>query len=289
MTTDANGNPVTTQDAVAILSQELTSWGFGNDAVQWATQQIQSNSSIDQILYSLRQQPFYVSSVYGQVAKARAAQGLPQMSEAQVNAYRDYAVGVAQQAGLPPGFITDSEVATLAGNDVSTAELDARITQGYVQALKAPPDVLQTLQNYYGVTPGGLAAYYLDPQRALPLIQQQFASAQTGAAAARTGYGTIDQATAMGIAQLGKTEGEVTTGFSDLAKQSQLFNALPGSGEQGINQQTQLAAEFGGNAQAQQEITQREEERKAAFAGSYRYAETANRGLTGLGVAPRNG
>src|SRR6185437_10895692 len=41
MTVDQNGNPITNQDATAILSQELTSWGFGQDAVDWASAQIQ--------------------------------------------------------------------------------------------------------------------------------------------------------------------------------------------------------------------------------------------------------
>lgn len=288
-TTDANGNLVPQGDAIAILSQELSSWGFGSDAITWATQQVTSNNSIDQVIYSLRQQPFYQNSIYGQVMKQRAAAGLPQMTEAQINAYKDYAVGLAQQAGLPQGFITDSEIAQLAGQDVSTSELDQRITQGYVQAIKAPPDVLNQLQTYYGVAPGDLAAYYLDPQRALPLIQQQFASAQIGAAAARTGYGQISQQQALGIAQLGKTEGEAVTGFTDLAKQAQLMQALPGSQEQNITQNQQLGAEFGGNAQDQQLIEQRKEQRLAPFEANFHFAETQNRGITGLGAVQRNG
>jgi hypothetical protein len=289
MTTDANGNPITQNDAIAILSQELSSWGFGSDAVTWATQQITSNNSIDQILYSLRQQPFYVNSMYGQVMQARQAANLPAMTEAQINSYKDYAVGVMQQAGLPTNFINDQEMVTLMSHDVSTAELDARITQGLSKAIQSPPQVLAALQQYYGVTPGGLAAYFLDPNRALPLLQNQFTSAQIGGAAVQTGYGHISQPQAMAIAQMGKTQADAVTGFTNLAKEAQLFTALPGSGEQGINQEIQLGAEFGGNAADQMAITQRTDQRKAAFSGYYKYAETQGRGITGLGVAPRNG
>lgn len=288
-TTDANGNPVTQNDAVAILSQELESWGFGQAAVNWAKQQIQSNNSIDQILYSLRQQDFYKNSIFGQVAAERTKQGLPAMTEAQILSYKDYAIGLAQQAGLPQGFITDTELTTLMGSDVSTAELDARITQGYQAAIKTSPDVLQQLQDYYGVTPGQLAAYYLDPTRALPLIQNQFTSAQIGAQATRTGYGSIDQQTALLLAQQGTTDTTAKTGFTDLAKQHELFTALPGSGEQDINQAVQLGAEFGGNATDQKAITQRAQQREAVFQGDYHFAETQNRGITGLGSVPRNG
>lgn len=294
MTTDANGNPVTDQDAVAILSQELTSWGFGSDAIQWAKQQIQSNNSIDQILFSLRNQPFYQNSLFGQVATARSKAGLPAMTEAQILTYKDYAIGVAQQAGLPPGFISTQELVTLMGKDVSTAELDARITQGYTAASKADPATLAALSKYYGVTVGHLAAYYLDPDRALPLIQQQFLAAQMGGAATTTGYtaatgNTLSQTQAMLLAQLGTTQTQAETGFTKLASEAQLFNALPGTSETNINETQQLGAELEGNAQDQQVIQQRAQQREAVFAGNYHFAETQNRGITGLGNVPRNG
>ena len=276
-------------DAMAILTDELTAWGFGADAIQWAAQAVRSNESTNQILVSLRQQPFYQNSIFGQVAKARQAAGLPAMTEAAILNYKDFVVGVAQQAGLPQGFINDGELVQLMGSDVSTSELDARITQGYVDALKAPQDVRDQLQTYYGIDTGHLAAYYLDPNKALPLLQQQFQSAQLGAAATRTGFGALDRTAAEQLAQLGVTEPTGEKGFTDLAKQSQLFNALPGSGEQGISQQVQLAAEFGGSAPAEQEIAARQEERKATFEGGYRFAETQGRGITGLGPAQRNG
>jgi hypothetical protein len=288
-TTDANGNPITDQDAVAIISSELTSWGFGQDAVQWATQQIQSNNSIDQILYSMRQQQFYVNSIFGQVAKARTAAGLPAMTEAQILSYQDYATGVAQQAGLPQGFINTNELVTLMGHDVSTTELDARITQGLTAALKAPPDVLKQFQDDYGVGPGGLAAYYLNPETALPLLQNQFTAAQIGAEATRTGYGAIGADQQMALAQMGVTDSSAQKGFEDLAKQSQLFTALPGSAEQAIAEPVQLGAEFGGNAPDAQAIAERAQQREAVFQGNYHFAETQNRGITGLGATPRNG
>lgn len=276
-------------DAIAILTNELTAWGFGQDAINWAIQAVQSNQSTNQILVSLRQQPFYQNSIFGQVAKARAAAGLPAMSEQAILNYKDYVIGVAQQAGLPQGFINDAELVQLIGSDVSTSELDARITQGYVDALKAPQDTRDMLQQYYGIDTGHLAAYYLDPKKALPLLQQQFQAAQLGAAATRTGFGALDRASAEQLASLGVTESQGEKGFSDLAKQQQLFNALPGSAEQAIGTQVQLAAEFGGSAPAEQEIQARQDERKATFEGGYRFAETQGRGITGLGPAQRNG
>ena len=292
MTTDANGNPVTGGDAVAILSSELASWGFGQDAVQWATQQIQSNNSIDQILYSLRQQPFYTNSVFGKVAAARTKAGLPAMTEAQILSYQDYATGVAQQAGLPPGFISTDELVQLMGNDVSTSELDARITQGLTAALKADPLVIQKMDQDYGIqnSTGALAAYYLDPARALPLLQNQFQAAQIQAQAQQTGYSSnVDEATAMGLSQMGVTDAQAKTGFTDLAKQAQLFTPLPGSNESAINEGVQLGAEFSGNAEDQQAIAQRAQQREAVFGGNYHFAETQSKGITGLGTVNRNG
>lgn len=289
-TTDANGNPVTGSDAVAELSTMLQSWGFGQDAVNWATQQVQSNNSVDQIIYSMRQQTWYKSSIFGQVMSARAAANLPAMTEAEILSYEDYAVGVADQAGLPQGFITTNELVQLMGKDVSTSELDARITDGYVAASKSDPATLASLQNYYGVTPGGLAAYYLDPNNALPLLQNQFLAAQMGGAATVSGWGNLSQQQAMELATLGVTQNQAQTGFATLAKQAQLMQSLPGeSAEQPISQGVQLGAEFGGNGADQNAIAQRASEREAAFAGNYHFAETQGRGITGLGSTPRNG
>jgi hypothetical protein len=214
------------------------------------------------------------------------------MTEAQILSYKDYAIGVAQQAGLPPGFISDNELTTLMGHDVSTSELDARITTAYTAALKAPPDVINQLSQYAGISanvPGTLAAYYLDPTRALPLLQQQFTAAQIGANATRTGWGSLSGDQATRLAQLGVTDATAKTGFTDLAKQAQLFNALPGTGEAGISQEIQLGAEFGGNAQNQQQIQRQAQQREAVFQGNYHFAETQNRGITGLGSVARNG
>jgi len=290
-TTPPVGQSQSQLDATAIINQELASWGFGQDAEVWAQTMIQSNDSIDQVLWSLRQQPFYKTSIFGQVADARSKAGLPAMTEAQILSYQDYATGVAQQAGLPPGFINTPELVTLMGNDVSTTELDARITQGYTAFLKSDPATQAEFQQYagLGVGPGAAAAYFLDPKRALPLIQQQFAAAQMGGAAINTGYGTITQQQAQLMAQLGTTQTQAETGFTDLAKKAQLMNALPGIDEQNITEAQQLGAEFQGNAQDQQLISQRTSQREAVFEGNYHFAETQNRGITGLGSVQRNG
>jgi hypothetical protein len=293
MTTDANGNPVTQTDAVSILAQELVSWGFGQDAIAWATAQIQSNNSIDQVLYSLRNQPFYKNSLFGQVAATRAKAGLPAMTEQSILAYQDTAVGVAQQAGLPPGFINTAELVQLMGNDVSPAELDARITAGYTGAAKSDPNTLNYLYQNFGVTPGGLAAYWLNPTTALPLLQNQFTASQIGGAAVTSGYtANQPQLTAsqtMSIAELGVTQQQAQTAFTKLASEQQLLQQLPGQGVPGIDQATQLGAEFGGNAADQQAIQRKAQEEEATMSGNYHFAETQGRGITGLGTVPRNG
>lgn len=278
-------------DATAIITMELQGWGFGQDAINWAASEIASNKSTNQILADLRAQPFYENSIFGQTNAARQAAGLPAMTEQQILTYKDTVMGTATNAGIPTGFITDADLVQLMGKDVSATEVDSRITTEYVNAVKAPQGVRDTLNAWYGTgtSNGALAAYYLDPNKALPLLQQQLTAAQLGAAATRTNYGTISRGTAEQLASLGVTESQGETSFAKLGGEAQLFNALPGSGEQAISQQVQLAAEFGGDAQAQQEITQRADQRKAEFAGSYRYAETAGRGITGLGPAPRNG
>lgn len=193
---------------------------------------------------------------------------------------------IARSAGLPQGFMTDSELTQLMGADVSTTELDQRVTNGYVKALQAPPEVKQALSDYYGLSTGGLAAYYLDPNKALPLLEKQLTSAQIGGASIRTGYGEVGQTTAEGLAAQGVTETGAQTGFGHLATLSPLFNPLPGeSGATPITQAEQLGSEFANNAQDQLLIKQASDTRKAVFQGGGRYDEST-KGLGGLGNAP---
>ena len=154
-------------------------------------------------------------------------------------------VGVAQQAGLPPGFITTTELTTLMGQDVSTSELDAPHHPGLSRQPSRPRPTCSSSSRTTTGLPWRTRRLLPRPPPALPLLQQQFTAAQIGSQATRTGYGALDQATAMRLAQQGVTDAQAKTGFTDLATQAPLFNPLLGSGEQAIAQEIQLGPSSG--------------------------------------------
>lgn len=88
------------------------------------------------------------------------------------------------------------------------------------------------------------------------------------------------------MADLGISAQQAQQGFGSLVQGAQLFQSLPGMTSEGtIGRETQLAAAFGGDALAQQEIERRRRERQAAFEGGGSFA-ASQQGVTGLG-APR--
>jgi len=83
------------------------------------------------------------------------------------------------------------------------------------------------------------------------------------------------------LAKQGLTDTQAQQGLGQLAGEKELFTGLPGQGEADISQQTQLGAEFGGNATDQETILARQRQRTATFGGSSNVATTST-GAVGL-------
>ena len=278
----STGSPDPNNDANAILQNELASWGLA-DLAPLAMGWITDGQGIDQIMFNIRQTPQYAQRFPGMAL--RKAAGLPAISEAQYTQYEDQSAQIMRAAGIPADFYSSrSEIGSLIGSDVSASELNERVQKGYVAATQAPQDVRDHLSAYYGIDTGHLAAYYLDPTKALPLLERQMQTAQIGAQATRTGYGDINLTTADQLAGLGVSDNAAQKGFTNLAHEAQLFTSLPGQESTAIDQTTQLGAEFGQNAQDQALINRRAEERVADFKGGGAFGATST-GLTGTGQA----
>jgi hypothetical protein len=77
---------------------------------------------------------------------------------------------------------------------------------------------------------------------------------------------------------------QAQAGFGKLAGEQGLFSALPGSGEDTIDQGTQVAAGLENNAAAQKTLSRRQAQRLAPFQGGGA-VNVGNTGATGLGSA----
>lgn len=196
----------------------------------------------------------------------RRSRGLNMPSEAEYigleNTYRQ----IMRSAGLPANlFDQPDDLANLIGYDVSPAELNARIQEGYQAVRQSNPEVVNQMRRLYGVTEGELAAYFLDPERTLPMITRQARSAQIAGQAQMQAGQAITAGTAEELAVAGVTQEQAREGFQTIAGAQELFGTLAGTTEEAISAEEQIAGVFATSQAAQQRIRQRARERQSIF------------------------
>jgi len=133
---------------------------------------------------------------------------------------------------------------------------------------------------------GSLTAYFLDPKKALPAIQQQFTASQIAADSNRAGVGQLTAGQATHLAQLGVSDAQAQQTFGTLGQEQGLFQSQV-AGEDQIGLETQLSAAFDNSSAAQLRIRRRQEARLADFQGQAGFGAT-NKGIGGLGTADQS-
>jgi len=278
-TTPATGITPDQQSARGVLNTELANFGLSSlsDTVwNWFLE----GRSIDQIMLDIRGTPEYKARFPAMDTLAKRGQAI---TEQQYVDYETQSIKTLRAAGIDPSFFDVTEGLV---NNVSQTELQARADLAKQAVYMGDPATVQQLQALYGVSTGDLAGYWLNPDKALPLIQKQFQAAQESGSAVRTGYGALNQTQAEQLAELGVTQAQADTGFGTLTRERQLFTALPGEGGfGGITQEQQLGATFGGNAVSQAAIEAERQKRLAEFkAGGSFAAGTSSSGQGNVGV-----
>lgn len=260
------------ESAKAIIGNLLEQYGLGNltDFVNnlITTEDIVSG---DVILGRIRMTEQYKARFAGN--EARRKSGFNALSEAEYvnleNTYRQ----LMRASGLPQGFYdqNDDFVQLIAG-DVSPAELSNRINNGYLAVQQANPQVVNEMRRLYGVDDSALAAYFLDPAKATPILLRQAQAAQIAGEATLQAQRELTAAQAEQLAVAGVSPEQARAGFQTIAAAEELFVPLPGTTEQAITQEEQMAGVFGTSAAAQQRLRQRSRERAAAFEAGGRFA-----------------
>jgi hypothetical protein len=195
-----------------------------------------------------------------------------------------------RNSGFPPGFYDDPQsIARFIGGEVSRAELRDRAQAAYAVVRQADPNTVAELKNLYGVNEGELAAYFLDPTKAMDAMGKRLTgqdlirrvqAAQIGAQArTQAGMGLSAQE-AEQLANQGITQQAAREGFSALQQSQELFSAVT-PGEEQISQQEQISGVLGLNAEAAQRIATRRRRRQAEFQQGGGFATTQT-GLSGL-------
>lgn len=269
-------------DAFAQLVATLNQYGLGSLA-DWAWGELVAGKTQSQVVLDLYQTQQF-KDAYPEIG-LRQQNGLPAVSVSDILDYRNQAVSLFHAAGLPASYWQNTGLISQAiGGDVSLNELQSRINMASQAVNSMPQAVRDAFQRDYGVSAGDLTRTFLDLKTPEPQLAQEFLAAQIGGAGTLAGYKT-DRGVDERLAADQVTFSQAQAGFNDLGLKHQLFKALPGeAGFSGVSQDQQLAAEFEGNAAAQQMIQREQKRRVAEFSGGGAFA-TSQQGYTGLGTA----
>jgi hypothetical protein len=251
--------------ARAIVTGFLNQYGLGGLA-GWAWNVYRQNGGgnlgIQAITNELPNQDIFQQRFPNYVKLAEKGFSLNQQISYQQNARELF-----HNAGLPDGFYdSPAELSQFMLHGVSANELGNRIQLASQASISMAPDVRSQLTDMFGMQPGHLTAFFLDPDTALPLIQKEFTAAQIGSESTRAGVGQLSAGQATGLAELGVTDAQAQSGFQKLGLEQGLFQQQT-TGEQAIGLDQQLAAQFGGQGSTAAELAfqQRAAQRKAAF------------------------
>lgn len=272
--------------AKATLAATLSSYGLSS-LTDWAWGQYLSGVPADQIMLDLRGRPEYAQRFPGMAALSQQGHAI---SEAQyISAEQSYSSQM-RAYGLPAGFYDDpTDFAKLISGNVSAQEFGDRLSMAEQAAMSNPQGVelRNQLASLYGIpnAQGAATAYFIDPDRAEPLIKQQFASAQASAISNQSGFGSLTLGQAEKVAGTGASTDALSQGFASLSQMGELTHGLVGdAGSQGVSRDQLLNATFAGDGAAQAALKKEQQRRTAAFAGGGGYAGNQT-GLTGLGSA----
>lgn len=265
------------------LTQILQQAGLGS-LTQWAADQLVAGRSEDEIWLLLHDRAEFQTRFAGMIEREK--KGLPPISVAEYLNYEDQGLQMMRAAGFPPSFYDHPDDFTkFIAQDVSLAELSQRVSLYQQAAYQVPMETRQQWKELYGIDEGGIAAYLADPNRALPILQQQEMATRIAGEAQRQRFGQLTTAEAERLGTLGVNDQSASQGFAAVAQADELFHQLPGEVNTAPGRSEALGL-VSGDAGAQQAVDLAARRRKAPFSGGGGYA-TTQQGATGLGSAAR--
>jgi len=241
-----NGN---NRDAYMALNSLFSQYGLGSLAGK-IYDYVKNGYGADTISILLQDTPEYKKRFAAN--QARLSAGMSVLSPAEYisveNSYRQ----IMKQSGLPEGFYdTNDDFTKFISGDMSPTELQGRVDLATQATTLANPAFKAALQQM-GLSQGELAAYFLDQNRALPILQKSAATAAIGAEALQRGL-AFDQANAQDLATMGVSREQAAQGYAKIADE---FSDLGTLGQIYGGGWTQRQAEddafVGGTAASQQ-------------------------------------
>ena len=232
----------------AFLALETLFKGYGLDSLAGKIYgYVKNGYSADTISILLQDTPEYKARFKGNEARLKA--GLPVLSPADYinteNAYRQ----TLRASGLPTGFYDSNDDFTdWISKDVSPTEVQSRVDLA-TQATALANPYFKTALNQMGIDDGHMAAYFLDANKSLPLLQKAAATAAVGSAALSQGL-AFNQAYAEQLATIGVTATQAQQGYQQVAQELGTMRNLGAMYGQQFGQAEEEQSVFGTSAEA---------------------------------------
>jgi len=214
------------------------------------------------------------------------------MTEPQYNAYRDVYKNLSSTYNLPASALSDANLAKLVAGGVSIKSLTDRINNGWQTYQNADPAVKQKLQSEWGVSPGQMVHYLLDPKNASDAITRQAEQAKYGGEAQAAGFkAPMSDKQAQAIYQYGQSanisDAQLRQNIDQASRYQALIGSAPGQARQGVTQEQLIAATVGYDPSARQAVDISRAQQAAPTTGGGGDVAT-QKGVIGAGYAASN-
>lgn len=262
------------ESAYNLMLSILNGFGLGSLAPMLQTL-VKEETDQQVLLYRLRQTPEYKARFPAMEELSRRGTAFTEQD------YINYEIRTRQletQYDLPSGFLSNEErVKGLLLNNVDAEDLTRRVQLNYASSLNAPAEVKEELKRLYGISQGGVAAFFLDPEQSVSYLERVAASTAIAAEGARQDF-TIDRERAERLAALGYQQGDARSAF-------QSAGALTGltSGTDTVSSADLVDAAFG-DVEAGRRVQQTQAARTGRFQGGGG-AQAGQEGVVGLGTS----
>lgn len=262
------GSGIDVESAYTLFASMLNSWGIpvGSDMadiIRTAVMDGIGPDQIDLIVPYLQATDTWKKRFSGW--EKRVANGYNQISVGEYLALESAYYRILQANGLPSGFYDDpSDFGEWIANNVSPDEIQERVGNAMNLVRQVDPTARGLLTQFYGVGQGDLAAYFLDPKRALPTLQRQYEAVNVAAFAKKAGLNTMNSQYWEELVDKGVTAEAAAQGMATVG---QFYRTLGNLGEVHGIEYTQSDAEadvFFNDNEKRRKIVQRE---VAAFSG----------------------
>jgi hypothetical protein len=232
---------------------------------------IMEDASEESVLLELYDQPEYQARFPGM--KALRAKGKT-ITEAEYIKDEKAFTQTARFFDVPVGFYdTPDDFGKLIGNLVSPKEFQDRLQVGQDLGRSMSPGLRTQLQELYNIGEGGITAYVLDSERALPLLQKQAKAAQFVGFGRERGF-KLEGMTAAQAEQIVGTEAysklsaqQMQTALSQASQLRQTQSRLTGIEGEVYNENEALQAVIEGSPEALLASQKRAQREGARFGG----------------------